>query len=415
MRAGRVAAGALLATAMLAGCGDPEPTCGDFPLSPEKRTCIAESIEWMVDRYYPFEDDKPDVSLDEFRRRVRAANNPAFSDDAFLVQLQLAVAYLRDGHTRLTRPITAPSGRPAAELVRVNDAFYVATTADPLLQMGDRILEVDGEEAFTRHQRLLDRVAASNDEGRSRVATLNLLIGPAGVPAQLRIERGGAELDVAPQRGFVTFFSGGPPAPRRFGEVGYIRVSSFAFLDDVDAFDRALAELEDTEGLVIDLRGNGGGGTHHVDMMLGRFVDTTLPKYRMLDENGNTIRRFGPGSRGRRYAGPVAVLSDPLTYSAANYFVQRVQRDRIGTVVGERSGGGAASPARYRLLAPGVEFRISALLVQDETGGNAEDGLDPDLPVVLTAEEVAAGLASLPGDPATDKVLAEAIRHLESR
>lgn len=397
-----VAAAALLVLLGTTGCEGTE--CGAPPLDAGRRACVAEATADLVEAAWPFAEAKG-VELGAWRAQVLALADAGGPDDAFLSALARAVIVLHDGHTRLERPGTV-AALPRVRLRRVGEAIVVAAAApDTGLLPGDRILAVDGQPALERLADYETRVTASNAPGAETVALRVLLAGDPDLPAQVEVAaRGVVEV---PRRPWVDPRT--PPEGRRIGRVGYLRLATFAYLDDVDAFDRALDGLGDVDGLVLDLRENGGGSTAVADLVMARLLAREAAPFRMVDRDGREVRRLELGPRGRTFDGPVALLTGPLTFSAANYFVQRLVREDRVTTVGGWTGGGAASPEATARLLPSVRLRVSSLVLVDAAGVDAEAGLAPDVPVVFGPEDLAAGRDAAWGDPETDEALARAL------
>ena len=156
------------------------------------------------------------------------------------------------------------------------------------------------------------------------------------------------------------------------GNVGYIEVVGFpppgAFTGPVN---RAMAALQNTRALIVDVRRNGGGSPVTVSYLVSYFL-----------RNGervhiNTFINRNPGTETFRtqefwseatpfsYAGkPVFVLTSGRTFSGGEEFAYDMQVMKLATVVGETTGGGAN---------PGGTFRLAAGLTMFVPGGRARN------------------------------------------
>jgi Peptidase family S41 len=223
------------------------------------------------------------------------------------------------------------------------------------------------------------------------------------------------------------------------GTFGHIRIFTFS-VDDPDAFVAEfvrLLGLIPQNGLILDVRGNGGGHIFASEFTLQtltprrivpepvQFISTPVnlaicrkhkdnstgeidlgPWFRSLDQAPETGSVFsaafsitpevGANAIGQRYHAPVVLVTDARCYSATDIFAAGFQDHRIGPVLGteENTGAGGAnvwthgllkqlyeSPtvdpsSPYKALPKGANMRVSirrTLRVGDLAGTPVED------------------------------------------
>lgn len=122
-------------------------------------------------------------------------------------------------------------------------------------------------------------------------------------------------------------------------ELGYIKIKNFGETTYAELL-TSLAELEveGFRGLVVDLRGNGGGYLSAAIQMVNEF----LPKNRLIVyTQGRRSHReeYRSDGRGSYQDLPLIVLTDETTASAAEIFSGAIQDNDRGIIVGRRSFG----------------------------------------------------------------------------
>lgn len=192
----------------------------------------------------------------------------------------------------------------------------------------------------------------------------------------------------------------------RSRRMGIIEVSSF-YADyehnrtssgDVEQLVTELA-AEGAEGLVIDLRNNGGGLLQEANRLAGLFIDEG-PIVQVKQQRKRTYTHFDR-ERGRIWDGPLAVLVNRLSASASEIFAAAIQDYGRGIIIGERTFGKGTIQELVPLdhgqikLTQGKFYRISGMSTQ-------HDGVTPDIefPQSFDPEEVgeSARETALPSD-----------------
>jgi carboxyl-terminal processing protease len=96
-------------------------------------------------------------------------------------------------------------------------------------------------------------------------------------------------------------------------------------------------EQEGVDGLVIDLRGNGGGALAEATALTGLFIPSG-PVVQVRDSRGRTRINRDPNDD-LAYAGPLAVIVDRDSASASEIFSGAIQDYERGLVIGESTFG----------------------------------------------------------------------------
>ncbi len=104
---------------------------------------------------------------------------------------------------------------------------------------------------------------------------------------------------------------------------------------------RLIAELEEQgiDGLVMDLRGNGGGHLTEATALSGLFIDNG-PVVQLRNSAGRISRLDDPDPVARvAYNGPLTVLVDRFSASASEIFAAAIQDYERGVIIGQNTFG----------------------------------------------------------------------------
>lgn len=186
------------------------------------------------------------------------------------------------------------------------------------------------------------------------------------------------------------------------GRVGYIYYPSFSAYPGANALDGILAYFSECDGLVIDIRNNGGGLMTSVEALVSRFIEQDVTGGYIRHKTGPGHNEFSkpfpliyhPASQGRLiWHKPVVVLTNRSCFSAANDFACVMKGLPGVTLAGAKTGGGGGLPFSSEVPC-GWSVRFSACPVTDADGYPIEDGIDPSpgCEVHCTDVELASGL-----------------------
>lgn len=221
------------------------------------------------------------------------------------------------------------------------------------LHAGDRIVGVaqgaDGEMEDVvgwRLQDVVDRIRGA----KGSLVRLNIISkkdGADGLAHEVRLVREEIKLEDQAAQGKVVDDLPGLEGRR----IGVIDIPAFYrdfraqsagdpdFRSTTRDVRRILADLESkgVEGIVIDLRQNGGGALSEATELTGLFIEEG-PVVQVRDSEGNVDVESDPDPK-EVYTGPLAVLVDRNSASASEIFAGAIQDYKRGLIIGEPTYG----------------------------------------------------------------------------
>jgi hypothetical protein len=183
--------------------------------------------------------------------------------------------------------------------------------------------------------------------------------------------------------------------------IGYLRYADFSSGLGESNLDYVIDKFGVCSGIIIDVRNNGGGALTNSDRLSSRFFnEKTLIGY-IQHKTGKGHNDFSelypqyvePSTR-LRYQKPVIVLTNRKCYSATNDFVNAMRSAPNVLIIGDKTGGGSGLPFTSE-LPNGWLVRFSARPLYDAEKQQIEFGIDPDIPVNLSEEDVRKGTDTL--------------------
>ena len=250
-----------------------------------------------------------------------------------------AVLQTEDEHTKVVRLVPAGPADKAGNL----------EPADKIIGVGQNS---DGE--------IVDVIGWRLDE------VVDLIRGPKGTTVRLEIlpasgsgneskivaiTRDEVKLEEQSAQSEIIEIEGGDPANPTVRKVGVIDIPTF-YIDfqgrmenkpDYRSTTRDVAKLiqnlkmEGVEGLIIDLRNNGGGSLEEAISLTGLFIPTgPVVQVRSIRGRVEVLQDQDPGVL---YDGPITVLVNRLSASASEIFAGAIQDYGRGLVVGGQTFG----------------------------------------------------------------------------
>jgi len=302
--------------------------------------------------------------------------------------------------------ISAGNARPGFSVDLVDDRVFVVRLEDdgPAIKaglaIGHEILELNGKSMAGIVKKAHKAYDQSAHSDLYILRTLNqLFYGSSGEQIGLVVRVGDKtkNLDVSltqPKGKFINLLNL-PPTYYEFeakvlnDNIGYMHFNIWV-PDAKTAFEKALPDMARTEGLIIDLRGNGGGLGILAISLANKLVNQKNKKLGTM-RNAGTQMNFPIFPQKPTYDQPLAILVDEGSASTSEIFAAGLQDLGRAKIFGVRSAG-ATLPSLIEPLPNGDLFQYAMADYISSNGRKLEGaGVIPDRETPHTLKSLARG------------------------
>jgi carboxyl-terminal processing protease len=347
--------------------------------TPEGRLAVFDDVwETIQERYY----DPKFHGIDwQAKRNVfRPLAARASGTHEFYEVLRQMIASLKDAHTRVYSPdekfdwwsprfitvglaIREIEGWPT--VIQIEPGSAAARTdirpGDVIVKIDDRPITIAG----------------------SRVAA-NIFEGPAGTAVKVEwITRNGKQKSAVLQRYWSQRLLGF--SNQRKGKIAVLRIDAFTQSVALD-FSKSLPDaLEGTEGIILDLRANGGGDAEAMADVASLFLDEGINLGKFADRSGASFelqtytKRLWRNAHVSPVKLPMVVLTSESTSSAAEILAAALQSKGRARVIGTGTCGCVLAIRNRHALPDGGILDVSEFDYRTAGGVRLEGtGIKPD-------------------------------------
>jgi len=371
----------------------------------EGRLAVFDDVwETIEDHYY----DPKFHGIDWQAKRAlfRPAAARAGSSHEFYELLRQMIASLRDAHTRVYSPdekfdwwnprfVTV--GLTMREVEGVPTIIYIepgspASRTD--LRVGDAIVSIDDIPVAEFINRRLEASGLAHDpEARFRAIT-SLFDGQPGTTVKVGwTSRNGKHKSAVLQRYWTQRLLGFNN--QRKGNIAILRLDAFTQTVALD-FSKSLPEvLDGAQGIVLDLRFNGGGDAEAMADVASLFLEDGINLGKFADRSGASFelqtfsKRLWRIPRMSSIKLPLVVLTSESTSSAAEILVAALQAKQRARVIGTETCGCVLAIRNRHALPDGGVLDVSEFDYRTAAGVRLEgSGIKPDTLMKLTRADI---------------------------
>jgi C-terminal processing protease CtpA/Prc len=392
------------------------PYAEDLPVN-EKIAGVSR-IWTMAREYFVHFDARPELDWDQ--AYLEAIEKVLATDSTmdYYRELMRFVARLGDSHSNVYPPEELSDyfyARPPIRTQWVEGRVIVtgvfsAGLREVGIRIGTAIEEIDGlpVDEYVRERVAPFESASTQQDLRVRKYGYGLLAGPSTRSLTLSLRQpDGSSQTIEVERSGYTDVEWPKSFQRRQldGGIEYLSLDSFADGRALEAFDAAWPAIQQANGLILDLRNNGGGSSWPGYRILAHLIDgPVVPAASWTRRNDSftqaasasvqfhplPVRPIEPIAEDS-YAGPVVLLTGPRSFSAAEDMAMAFAVSQRGVIIGETTAGSTGQPLIFHLPGGGMA-RICA---KRDTWPDGRPlvgvGVVPNIEVAPSVSDIVAG------------------------
>jgi carboxyl-terminal processing protease len=386
---------------------------------------------WSEAKYnFPWFDKLPDLNWDAaaeaYLPRVIAARDTV---EYYRLLMEFAVL-LKDGHTAVRPPwfpFLPTEDTLPLEVRIIDDKVIIVAAGDTgeikkqRIYPGLEILEAEGTSIQAYFQDKVYRYYTAGSEHGNQVWGVFLFFGARNSVIDLKVkDMDGRLRTVSLTRNLFSSRGDFFPQYMRWnviernlevktlrGGILYVRIPSFAIQGIEDEFNTMIDGLDakTVKGMIIDLRFNSGGNSSTAEKMIACLIDKEVSSPTMkYPQYVGAYRAWGKKTelmesktvivprQGKRYLGPIVVLTGMATASTAEDFAIELKFAGRALLIGEKTAGSAGNTLGFPLPGGG-SFEVSTFRAYLPDGAEyVHIGVAPDIEVKTTQKEIYKGL-----------------------
>lgn len=306
-----------------------------------------------------------------------------------------------------TKVVRLVPGGPASKQGQLEPADRIVSVAQedekPVNVIGWRLDEVVDLIRGPRNSTVTLEVIPANASDETITETIAIKRDEVKLEEQsaskdtIRLERGGKEYTI----GVITI-------PTFYADFQAMQAGDPNYKSTTRDVRNLIAELEadGVDGLVMDLRNNGGGALHEANDLVGLFIDKG-PTVQIRNAN-NDVQVLNDEDPSVAYNGPLVVLTNRMSASASEIFAGAIQDYGRGLVVGSQTFGKGTVQA-VRPLNHG-QLKITQSKFYRVSGGSTQHkGVIPDIEIPSRIDKTRIGEDALDHALPWDQI--EAVPH----
>jgi hypothetical protein len=365
-----------------------------------------------------------DEKVQEYIPRVINAQN---INDYYFVLMEFA-ALLDDSHTSVIPPwghFKPGYDTPPVEISVIKDKFYIYRTGDSdeiesqRVFPGTEILEIGNVPIQTYfEENVLKYYSQGSKQANEAILVVYLLNGPKEDKVYLKVKDvNGISRDIVLSRNSTN--KDGSPFLYQFvnnifvensittreldNNILYIKIPNFENENIGDEFQSVIDNLDisKTRGLILDVRNNLGGSSKVCNKIVECLIDKPVTSplmnyphyiaaYKAWGKKeiwSTDINTINPRD-GKKYLGPIVVLTNAITNSTAEDLAIELKYGKRATIIGQITSGGAGNTLQFELPFGGTFQLATFKATLPDDSEYIGIGITPDIEIITTVDDV---------------------------